>query len=48
MEGTNFKSKLGTYLIPIVVSIFKVGCHVEGQMKKILASLCLRELPSVS
>jgi hypothetical protein len=29
-QGTNIKSKLRTYLVPNVVSIFKVGCCVEG------------------
>ncbi len=47
MEGTNIKSKLGTYLIPIVVSIIKVGCHVGGRMREILASCHLRELLSI-
>jgi hypothetical protein len=45
MEMTS-KSKLRAYLVPIAVSIFKAGCHVEGGLRKILASLHLRELPS--
>jgi hypothetical protein len=48
MEATNSKSKLRTYLILIAVSIFKVGCPVEGRMREILASRHLRELPSIS
>jgi hypothetical protein len=44
MEATNSKSKLRTYLVPIAVSIFKVGCHVKGWMRVILASYHLREL----
>jgi hypothetical protein len=45
MEATT-KSRLRTYLVPVVVSIFKDGCQVEGQLRKILASHHLRELPS--
>jgi hypothetical protein len=41
-----FKAKLRTYLVPIAVSTFKVGCCVEGQLRELLASHCLRELPS--
>jgi hypothetical protein len=33
---------------PIAASIFRVGCHVEGWMREILTSRCLRELPSIS
>jgi hypothetical protein len=40
----NGKSELWTYLIPIAVSLFKVGCHIEGRVKEILTSHCLREL----
>jgi hypothetical protein len=46
-EATNSKSKLRTYLVPITVSIFKVGCPIEGQVREILASRHLRELPSI-
>jgi hypothetical protein len=48
MEATNSKSKLRTYLVPIEVSIFKVGCCVEGRMSEILASPYLRGLLSIS
>jgi hypothetical protein len=48
MEATNSKSKIKTYLVPITVSIFKVGCCIEGQVREILASHGLRELPSIS
>jgi hypothetical protein len=47
MEST-IKAKLRTYLVPIAVSIFKAGCRVEGQLREILASHGLRELPSIS
>ncbi len=47
-EVTNSKSKLRTYLVPIGVSIIKVGCCVEGRMREILASHHLRELLSIS
>jgi hypothetical protein len=42
------KTKLRTYLVPITVSILRVGCRVEGRLKEILASHQLRELPSIS
>jgi hypothetical protein len=48
MKVTNSKSMLRTYLVPIAVSIFKVGCCIEGPVREILASHCLRELPSIS
>ncbi len=41
-----FKAKFRTYLVPIAVSVFKVGCRVEQQLRELLASHCLRELPS--
>ncbi len=41
------KSRLRTYLIPIEVSVFRLGCHVEGWLREILASHHLRELPSI-
>jgi hypothetical protein len=45
------KNKLQTYLIPFMISLIKVGCHVKYslhhcQLRKILAYCCLRELPS--
>jgi hypothetical protein len=46
MEATS-KSKLRTYLIPIAVSIFKVGCCVEGLLREIFTSHHLRELLSI-
>jgi hypothetical protein len=48
MEAFNSKSRLRTYLVPIAVSIFKVGCRVEGWIRKILASHHLRELSFIS
>jgi hypothetical protein len=45
-DRINFKAKLGTYLVPIAVSVFKVGCGVEGRLRELLASHHLRELPS--
>jgi hypothetical protein len=43
------KEKLWAYLIPIVVSLFKIGCHIESSLrlcwlKKIMTLCCLREL----
>jgi hypothetical protein len=46
MDATNGKSILRTYLVPIAVSILRVGCHVEGRLRNLLASHHLRELPS--
>ncbi len=45
---STFNAKLRTYLVPIVVSAFKVGCHVEQHLRELLASHRLRELPSIS
>ncbi len=44
-DGT-IKEKLWTYLVPVAVSVFKVGCYVEGRLRELLASHHLRELPS--
>ncbi len=41
------KSKLRTYLVPITVSVFRVGCRVEGRLRELLASHYPRELPSL-
>jgi hypothetical protein len=45
------KDKLQTYLVPLVVSLLKVGCYVKSslrrcQLREILAYCCLRELLS--
>jgi hypothetical protein len=48
MEVTDGKSMLGTYLVPIAVSIFKVDCCVEGRPRELRPSHHLRELPSIS
>jgi hypothetical protein len=45
MEST-IKAKLRTYLDPIAVSVFKVGCRVEQRLRELLASHHLRELSS--
>jgi hypothetical protein len=42
------KTKLRTYLVPITVSVLKVGCQVEGRLREILASHRLRELLFIS
>jgi hypothetical protein len=47
-EGNNGKFRLRTYLFLIALSVFKVGCRIEGQVKEILTSCCLRELPSIT
>jgi hypothetical protein len=47
MELT-IKAKLRTYLVPVAVSIFKVGCCVQGRLRELLAFHPLRELPSIS
>jgi hypothetical protein len=44
-EGT-IKAKLQTYLVLVMVSAFKVGCCVEEQLRELLASHRLREVPS--
>jgi hypothetical protein len=49
----NSKAKLQAYLILLVVSLFKVGCRIESSLRlcwlmKIMASHCLREIPSLS
>jgi hypothetical protein len=49
----NSKAKLWAYLIPLAVSLFKVGCCIKSslhlcQLRKIMASHCLRELPSIT
>ncbi len=45
------KDKLQTYLVPLTVSLLKVGCRIESSLchcwlREILAYCCLRELPS--
>jgi hypothetical protein len=47
-NGSNHKSRLQTYLIPVAVSIFKVGCCVEQHLGELLATHHLRVLPSMS
>jgi hypothetical protein len=47
------KSKLWTYLIPLTVSLFEVDCHIKSSLclcwlRKIMASCCLREIPSIT
>jgi hypothetical protein len=44
-ESTN-NAILRTYLVPIVVSVFRVGCRMEGQLRELLTSHCPRKLPS--
>ncbi len=46
MEAINGKSMLRTYLVPIAISILRVGCQVEGWLREFLTSHHLRELPS--
>jgi hypothetical protein len=43
---STIKSKLWTYLVPIAVSMFRVGCRVEGRLRELITSHLLRELPS--
>jgi hypothetical protein len=45
---SNGKLGLQTYLSPIAVSIFRVGCCIKGRVREILASCYLRELPSIT
>jgi hypothetical protein len=47
-EGNNGKSKLWTYLVPIAVLLFKVGCRIEGRVRVIVTSPQLRELSSIT
>jgi hypothetical protein len=49
----NDKTKLRTYLVPIAITLLKVGCCVESclrrwRLRKLFHFLCLRELPSVA
>jgi hypothetical protein len=49
----NGKAKLWAYLFPLAVSLFKVGCRIESslrlcQLRKIMGSCCLKELPSIT
>jgi hypothetical protein len=45
-KEATIKSKLRTYLVPIAVSVFRVGCRVEGWLRELIASHRPRELPS--
>jgi hypothetical protein len=45
IEAT-IKSRLRTYLFPITVSMFRVGCCVEGRLRELLTSYHPRKLPS--
>jgi hypothetical protein len=47
------KAKLWAYLVPLAVSLFKVCCRIKSSLRlcwlgKIMASHCLRELPSIT
>jgi hypothetical protein len=44
-EATN-KSRLWTYIFPIAVSVFRVGCCVEGRLRELLTSHHPRKLLS--
>jgi hypothetical protein len=48
MDVNGVQSRFWIYLFPIAVSIFRVGCRIEGQVREILASRHLRELPSIT
>jgi hypothetical protein len=41
------KTKLRTYLVPIVVCMLRVGCCVEGRLREILISRHLRDISSI-
>jgi hypothetical protein len=45
MESTN-NAILRTYLVPIAVSVFRVGCCMEGRLRELLTSHHPRKLPS--
>jgi hypothetical protein len=45
-KKANIKSRLWTYLFPIAVSVFRVGCCVEGWLRELLTSHRPRKLPS--
>ncbi len=45
-KEATIKSRLRTYLFPIKVSVFRVGCHVEGWLRELLTSHRPRKLPS--
>jgi hypothetical protein len=45
MKETTIKSRLWTHLFPITVSVFRVGCRVEGRLRESLISHRPRKLP---
>jgi hypothetical protein len=50
-DKNNGKTKLRTYLLPLAVSLLKVGCRVESflrccRLREIQAYCCMRELPT--
>jgi hypothetical protein len=47
-EVNDGKSKLWTHLVPITVPLFKVGCHIKGQVRKIVTYCWLRGLSSIT
>jgi hypothetical protein len=46
IKEVTIKSRIQTYLFPIAVSVFRVGCCVEGQLRELLTSHRPRRLPS--
>ena len=46
MKEATINSRLWTCLFPIAVSVFRVGCPLEGWLTELIASHHLRELPS--
>ncbi len=44
-ESTN-NAILRTYLVPIVASVFRVGCCMEGRLRELLTSHHPRKLPT--
>jgi hypothetical protein len=51
--GNEGKTMLWIYLVPLAVSLFKIGCCIKSSLRlcwlrKIMASCCLRELPSIT
>jgi hypothetical protein len=45
-KEATIKSRLRTYLFPIMVSVFRVCCHVEGRLRELLTSHRPRKLSS--
>jgi hypothetical protein len=46
-DRINHQIKIMDLLVLIAVSVFKIGCQVEGQLRELLASHRMRELAPI-